>query len=100
LEASRPNGLEQARLLEVGGCPANSIVQPRLPAWEKLRSLVVGELKFLSQLLDRLGSGVRLAVARQLQQWKHQSLEVRDSHVVYLDQRLLIDRKMKVCWKC
>jgi hypothetical protein len=82
LEASRPNGLEQARLLEVGRCPADPVVQPRLPTSEKLRSVVVRELKLLGQLLDRFGKGVLLTVTRQLQQRKHQGLEVRNSHVV------------------
>jgi hypothetical protein len=84
LEASRPNGLEQARLLEVGGCPADSVVQPSLPAFEKFRSLVVGELKLLGQPLKRFGEGMLLTIARQLQQRKHQGLEDRDTHVVHL----------------
>jgi hypothetical protein len=74
----RRNGLEQARLLEVGGCPADAVVQPRLPASEKLCSVVVG------QPLDRFGKGMLLTVTRQLQQRKHQGLEVRDSHIVHL----------------
>jgi hypothetical protein len=49
-----------------------------------LRSVIVRELKFLSQLLDRLCEGVLLTVTRELQQRKHQGLEVRDSHVFYL----------------
>jgi hypothetical protein len=84
LEASGANGLEQARLLEVGRCPTDPVVHPRLPAFEKLHSIVVGELKLFGQALDRFGKGMLLAVSRQLQQRKHQGLEVRDRHVAHL----------------
>jgi hypothetical protein len=38
----------------------------------------------LGQPLDRFGKGMLLTVTRQLQQRKHQGLEVRDSHIVHL----------------
>ncbi len=84
LETTRSNGLEQASLFKVGRCPADPVVQPGLPAFEKLLSVVVGELKLLGQPFDRLGKGVVLTVTRQRQQRKHQTLEIRDSHVAHL----------------
>jgi hypothetical protein len=96
LEASRSNGLEEARLLEVSRRPADPVIHTRLAASKELSSVFVGKLKLQGQLLDRLGGGVLLTVVRQLQQRKHQGLKVRDGHLVYLcarSTRLLIDRK-------
>src|SRR5262249_47620984 len=61
--------------------PGRPVIQPRFSAWENLLSVVFRKPKLLGQPLDRLGKGVVLAVSGQLQQWKHHSLEIRDSHV-------------------
>ena len=42
LEASWPDGLEKACLFEVCACPTNAVVQPRLPASQNLRLIVLG----------------------------------------------------------
>jgi hypothetical protein len=49
-----------------------------------LCSVLVRELKLLGQPLDRFGKGMLLTVTRELQQGKHQGLEVGHSHVFLL----------------
>jgi hypothetical protein len=79
-EAPRRDALEQARFLEVRAGPTDSIVQSLLSAREKFCLVIVGELKLFGHLLNGFRQRMLLAITRQLQQRKHQGLEVRDSH--------------------
>ena len=90
LEFSKRDALEQASLLQVGYCPINPIIEASLTTAQKLRSVILRELKGVGKPVNRLRDRVLLSIIGEPQERKHKSLEVRNSHLAI---RVLYERQ-------
>jgi hypothetical protein len=76
------NGLDQARLIQVCCCPAESVSKDRVFAtWEALGKRR-GQFEFSCKQLTKILDKVNAAMKKGIQEWQHNGFVIRDRHLV------------------